>query len=233
MNIIKTIAPISIDQLKLFFADKSIVFDIDYDASELKGQKLLTYLANLELPCNITFATADGLKEMLGDYLRSPFIVSIPSLEQITIMLLLQYKGLVEVIDTDLLDAFKDELSTWIKKIDSLTLFNMYTISSDDIKDWVKSHPTDDTDSLEGVNFISLLKHDVTYNLFQAIDTSGLTYYSKYFNDYMFKGKNLFSYWAVPNNPMFLLTYGIAAGEVTPDQYVNILKQQEQQGQTT
>jgi len=30
----------------------------------------------------------------------------------------------------------------------------------------------------------------------------------------MFKGNNLFSYWANENNPMFLLTWGIASGNI-------------------
>ena len=35
----------------------------------------------------------------------------------------------------------------------------------------------------------------------------------------MFKGQNLYSYWANENNPMFLLTWGIANGIVTKEQY--------------
>jgi hypothetical protein len=41
----------------------------------------------------------------------------------------------------------------------------------------------------------------------------------------MFKGQNLYSFWANENNPMFLLTWGIAVGEVAPDEYVTLLKE--------
>jgi hypothetical protein len=35
----------------------------------------------------------------------------------------------------------------------------------------------------------------------------------------MFKGKNMYAYWANENNPLFLLTYGIAEGVVGGDSY--------------
>jgi hypothetical protein len=41
----------------------------------------------------------------------------------------------------------------------------------------------------------------------------------------MFKGKNLYSYWANINNPMFLLTFGIGSGDVTTEQYVEARNQ--------
>jgi hypothetical protein len=41
----------------------------------------------------------------------------------------------------------------------------------------------------------------------------------------MFKGKNMYSFWANQNNPLFLLTFAIGSGEVTTDQYINAKKQ--------
>ena len=35
----------------------------------------------------------------------------------------------------------------------------------------------------------------------------------------MFKGSNLFEYWANENNPMFMLTQGIASGDADPVKY--------------
>jgi hypothetical protein len=61
--------------------------------------------------------------------------------------------------------------------------------------------------------------------LYEKIDKQDLKFYKKYFEDYMFKGKNLYSYWANENNPMFLLTFGIAGGLVTGDDYVSAKKQ--------
>lgn len=203
MNIIETTAPIGIDYLKQYFTDKTTTFIIDYEKSELKGQKLLTYLSNLELPCDVKGYDEQFIK----DYLETTALVNIPSLELNIIELLAQLKLGKSV-------PFKHDLLNWEKKIDSLTLYNMNTIKSEQIKDWVKSFPEDDTNDLKGINFVSLIKNEEMYSLFNHVKEKNLTYFSKYFNDYMFKGKNLYSFWANENNPMFLLTWGISSGEV-------------------
>jgi hypothetical protein len=202
MNIIETTAPIGIEFLKQYFTDKSITFMIDYEKSELKGQKLLTYLSNLELPCDIKNHDED----LILDYLKTTSIVNIPALEQDVLRLILNFKNGEDV-------PFKDEIAQWEKKLDSLSLFNVYAINSETMQNWVKQFPEDDTNSLDGVNFVSLLKHEQTYQLYENVNEDNLTYYSKYFNDYMFKGNNLYSFWAHENNPMFILTWGITSGE--------------------
>lgn len=202
MNIIETTAPIGIDYLKQYFTDKTTTFIIDYEKSELKGQKLLTYLSNLELPCDVK----NYDEQFIKDYLETTALVNIPSLELDVIELLAQLKLGKSV-------PFKHDLLNWEKKIDSLTLYNMNTIKSEQIKDWVKSFPEDDTNDLKGINFVSLIKNEEMYSLFNNVKEKNLTYFTKYFNDYMFKGHNLYTFWANENNPMFLLTWGITSGE--------------------
>lgn len=201
--IIETTAPIAIEDLKKYFEDKSTSFMIDYSRSELQGEKLLVYLSNLDIPCDIKNYD-EGLIE---SYLKATVITNIPSLEQHVIALLFSLK-----LDEDV--PFKENLKLWEKKIDSLSLYNMHTINVPEVKEWVAQFPKDDTNDLEGINFVSLLKHEETYGLFEFVKQENLTFYSKYFNDYMFKGQNLYSYWAHENNPMFLLTWGVATGEV-------------------
>jgi hypothetical protein len=41
----------------------------------------------------------------------------------------------------------------------------------------------------------------------------------------MFKGNNLYSYWANENNPMFLLTTSIATGAITGEDYVSAVQE--------
>ena len=78
------------------------------------------------------------------------------------------------------------------------------------MKDFVKSHIEDDTDSIRGINFVSILKNENFYYYYNSLDDSKkLKYYSKYFNDYMFAGKGLFDFWAVKENPLFVLSWGL------------------------
>jgi len=225
MNIVETIAPISIEDLKKYFVDKSTFFVIDYSNSNIKNEKLLTYISNLDIPCDIKFSNQEQLKEMIGCYLKSNFIVSLPSLENAVISLLLQHKGIVEKTEQDFLIEYKDQLDLWTNKLESMALYNMYIINEESFKKWViDDHEEDSSSSLEGVNFISLLKNADFYNFYKNMITVP-KYYSCYFNEYIFKGQNLYSFWANENNPMFLLTWGISSGEIDPTQYVNILKE--------
>lgn len=209
-KVITTTAPIAIEYLKEYFADKETTYVIDYAESELKGEKLLVYLGNLDLPADIKFETSEDLEEMVLAYASSTFIVNIRSLEFAMLNLLLKNE-----IGFPLTDELQVLLDHWSIRIKSLLLYNLHTINLEEVKPFVDAAPKDDTDSLVGVNFVSLLKYeelgqiivDDDNNLDECIN------YTKYFNDYMFKGKNLFSYWANPNNILFLQTWSIGSGE--------------------
>jgi len=209
MNIIETIVPISIDNLKKHFTDKETFYLIDYKNSELKGKKLLTYLSNLDLPSDIKEPDLELIKE----YLHSITLVNINSLENIVIDILLEYKGISK---TNKYETFikenKDIISLWSDKLDSLSVFNMYIVNSDEFKQYANSFIKDDTASLEGVNFVSLLKKERFYLFYNKLN-SNIKFYTHYFNDYMFRGKNLYEFWATSKNPMFLLTWGITQGK--------------------
>jgi hypothetical protein len=213
MEIIKTTAPIPIEELKKFFVNQETRFIIDYKTSKLKGLKLLTYLSNLDIPCDIDADPADPeFNELLKDYLNCPFIVNTQLLEFATIKLLFEARGLIEVTSTEFINDNREVIDRWISLLDSLTLYNMYVINDDSFKDFVKSHPVDDDFSRLGINFVSLLKHKEFYTFYDALDKTNMKYYKIYFDDYMFKGKNLYYYWATEHNPLFLLTWSVASG---------------------
>lgn len=217
MQVIETTAPISIEELKKYFANKETFFVIDYAASELKGQKLLTYISNLDLPVDVVNYDSEFVKE----YFHSSALVNLNTMEMEAIEILFEYSKLIATENyTDFINDNKEILEVWKKKLDSLTLYNMYTVDVPEFKDYATSFPTNNLESLEGVNFISLLKHEVFFEWYKNIDESTLEFYNKYFNEYMFKGRNLYSYWANENNPMFLLTWGIASNIVNADEYV-------------
>jgi hypothetical protein len=215
MNIIKTPAPIAIEDLKKYFVDKNTLYDINYLHSKLKGSKLITYLSNLDLPCNIDLSESslEDQYSLVKEYMQSPMLVNIRSLEYFVISILAVAKGLTEdQSHSNFINENNELIEKWINKIDSLTLYNMYIINSDQTKQFAESFPKDETEDITGVNFISLLKHEEFYLLYNKVDKDKLKFYTKYFNEYMFKGKNLYSFWANKNNPMFLLTFAIGNG---------------------
>lgn len=223
MNVIKTVAPIAIEDLKLYFADKTISYLINYDDSSIHGEKLITYLGNLDLPSDIEFDSSnENHLALLKVYFETGSLVSIPSLEFAAMECLFEYRGIVASnFYEEFIKQNEQTILEWARRLDSLTLYNLYCVNSDEFHEWVeKEFEEDQSDTTQYVNFVNLLKHEVFYVFFQTTDKNNLRYYSKLFNDYSFKGLNLYSYWANEVNPMFLLTFGIASGEVTGESYV-------------
>lgn len=220
MNVIETVAPIAIEDLKIYFSDENTRYIIKYEESTLKGEKLLTYLSNLDLPCNVTFTTMEGYDELLLAYLKCPFLVNVEVLENAVIDLLLQRTGLKPLVDEDFISLVEDDLDKWLHKILSLSVYNMSTVQATTFKDYVEEFEKDDTDDLTGLNFVSLLKHEDVYRLYSVSKDYKLKYYVKYFEDYMFKGKNMYSFWANENNPMFLMTFNLSENAVDLKPYI-------------
>lgn len=208
--IIETKAPISIEDLKKHFQIENVSYMIDYSQSELKGKKLITYLSNLDLSANIKNPDLDLVK----DYLHSVSLVNISSLENIVIDILFVKKNIAK---GEHYHKFISEnleiLDKWQNKLESLSVYNMFMLNSDKFREYAQSFPKDETQELEGVNFISLLKHSRFFSYYGKINNNTLKFYTHYFNDYMFRGKNMFEYWANEKNTLFLLTWSIANGK--------------------
>ena len=231
---IKTTAPISLDNLKEYYKDKSTTYLVDYKNSTLQGQKFLTYLSNLDLACDIEpMDIDDKFFDLLKTYIYSTSLVNIQFLELATIDMLLEFKGLIQGDRyKQFIDANREMILQWVGKLDSLLVYNTSTIKEADAKAELENFPKDDTDSIDGINWVSLLKNEEFYGFYSKIDPTALKYYTKYFNDYMFKGKNLYSFWANEHNPMFLLTWGIVSKNTTPEDFENALKQEQEQNAT-
>ncbi len=226
MKIIEATAPLELDQLKEFFVDKNVFYLIDYEKSNLKGELLLTYLSNLEIPCDIKIESKENCFDLLGIYLKFKQILTVPFLEQKMIDILFQYKGLIEVSDFDFIEKNKSSIQSWVEKLDSLSLFNMWVINEDSFKEFAEGFPVDETNDIEGINFVSLLKHEHFFTYYNVIDENNLKFFSTYFEEYMFKGNNLYSYWANSNNPMFLLNWAIATDNFNVDDYNSALNKE-------
>lgn len=212
MNIIETIAPISIDKLKEYFNDKEKIFLIDYDKSTLKNEKFLVYLSNLDLPCDLKFNNNDkDHLSLLIDYLKTKHIVSIPSLEQEALNVFLEMKGVENFGYAEFIEVHKEELQKILQLLESISLFNFYCVNSDTFKKDIESREHKSCDDL-GHNFVNFFKYRDFNLLFENIKSAELFFYEDFFKEYMFKGKNLYYYWANDNNPLFLMTWGIANG---------------------
>jgi hypothetical protein len=224
---ITTTAPISLDNLKKYYEDKTTSYLIDYKNSTLKEQKLLTYLSNLDLNCDILIDNVDeDFFTLLKTYFNTTSLVKIRFLELSAIDVLFEYKKLINGNRyTQFIEDNKDIVEQWVTKLESLAVFNTYTINDEAAKNEALSFPNDDTDTVEGINWVRLVTNAEFFKFYNSIDQTKLKFYTKYFTEYMFKGQNLYSFWANENNPMFILTWGIMNQQVTPENFKQVIEQ--------
>lgn len=203
---IKTIVPIDFENLKKYFSDKEVSFLIDYDNSTIKGEKFLTYLSNLDIPCDVIFdQNNENHLELLEYYFKTKNIVSINSLNEESLKVCLEYKKIENFNYSNFIEKNKIEIEKWCNVLQSLSLYNFYTTKSEKFKKFVEEHPLGNCSDV-GLNFINLLSFEETSILYEITDKEKLFFYKEFFNEYMFKGKNLFYYWANENNNLFLIT---------------------------
>ena len=78
-NSIFSTAPLDLEDIKKYFVDKTINFQLDYSKSELHTEKFLIYVSNLGIPAdltltkNLSFYQKFSLLEAIHEYFVSCF----------------------------------------------------------------------------------------------------------------------------------------------------------------
>lgn len=206
--------PLDDNQLLEFIDNQDKVYEIDFSKNTLDNQTALTYLSNLEMKCNVDFSnlSLEQKFDLIKTYMMFDSMVSIENLEKITLQIFNQYKGLI--IEDSILDILsKDEISSFIKEnqdllqkydevLSSIFFFNLMSFYNNEEKELMKKGCTKIIQNPRyiGINFVNLLKYPEFYAQF-LLDKPKYTYYFKeYFEDYMFKGYNLFKFLQTKNN---------------------------------
>ena len=231
-----TVAPIPIELLKEYFSDDTIVFNIDYAESILKGDKLITYLSNLDVPCTLTgfdkVSTEDKFS-FVKDYMNAKLIIKNYELEVCVLRILYELSGLEWVVEYEEIENIlsyeeicnfcqdnQDMIQTWLTMLASLSIFALTTIVDEEEKilDALKEEfQTIDDYDFCGVNFAMMLRHEATQEL--LVDDREVFYFEKQFNEQMYKGQDLYTYWNNENNAMAIITWGISSGDITFDEF--------------
>lgn len=206
--------PLDDNQLLEFIDNQDKVYEINFSKNTLDNQTALTYLSNLEMKCNVDFSnlSLEQKFDLIKTYMMFDSMVSIENLEKITLQIFNQYKGLI--IEDSILDILsKDEISSFIKEnqdllqkydevLSSIFFFNLMSFYNNEEKELMKKGCTKIIQNPRyiGINFVNLLKYPEFYAQF-LLDKPKYTYYFKeYFEDYMFKGYNLFKFLQTENN---------------------------------
>lgn len=223
MRVIETVLPLGMEVVKDFYADKeNTVFVIDYQAGELKGDAFVNYCANLELKATIAFGDTpyEEKAAIVKAVMSNPVISELQDILCEIGQILLMVRG----VDFDLVPK-ENQLFTpherftfitknpkivcnWMVFFTSLLAYAFTILKiTDDAEDIRIDLPRIKDANFVGKSVVSLLQRTSFLEAFFSIqpDSQLLYYLDVQFDEYCYKRKNLYHYFATPNN-MILAT---------------------------
>ena len=228
-----TKAPIPLEDLKEYFSNKELQFIINYKISDLKEEKLLTYLSNLDVPCDVHFkdCSIDEKMTLIKAYFNTRMLVHIKSLEVTALLIVLLNKGIDntsmysnKMLSKNQMEDFiknnRDIINRWTTAIASGSVYNLTTINDNSIKKLAEDFEIVDDADYCGINYVKLYNYESVYELFPLVE--GKKYFVRQFTEAMFKGVPMFNYWNVPNNIIATMTKAIASGNMDSDKYFKL-----------
>lgn len=212
-------APIDMESLKEGFENPDIAFLIEYDKSKLKGGNLLTYLANLDVRCDVIVSQEipkEERFELMRAYMEQRLIVKAQSLAIAAATILTAIKNIgdfYQVIESPMFT--RDEIIEFIEA--NTVLVNKWRIFMDSMivyalsinKKYVEAfgdpryqYPAVDDDKAIGNNFVNLFSISYFMELYYSKLGGQYFYFVKQFDEYMFERNNLFHWFMVESNPL-------------------------------
>jgi hypothetical protein len=221
MEKIKTVCPVPMEQLKQYFSNKeNYIFEIDYNNSALQGDKLLTYLSNIDIPCDIDPETINNeqLESLLTEYITNTnTLINVPLLVTHALVSLLTVKSDNNVVwdcpqgfSKEQTESFVtknyDALRSMLDVIESTMLYNISTITCEELKEDTETFNKVEDKNYCGINFVWILKRPEFIHLIENVDKNKQKYYVHQYDKYIYKGKCLYDFWMNSNNHLALFT---------------------------
>lgn len=218
-NVIKTIVPIPVDTLREIIGDPDIELIVDLSESTVAPLQAMIYLSNLDLTVDVVFNDEDRLK-VLDAYLKLPTLLKCPALETLVIQLVLHLKGIVPVdfFPSEWTEERREIITKWVSLIDSLIIYIPSIVEDDEMKAVLNAAPVDETNDMVGINFVNLFENPLFPLTLEHTSDHLIRNYVKYFNDYMYKGHNLYSFWASPDNSLHTFMMSMIDDTVATDE---------------
>lgn len=243
---VDTVVPVGPEAMRRKFMEPNVVFVLDYANSKTQGLPFMTYVSNLDVDSHVRITSEADALSLLDAYFKTSSLVRLYQVEDLAVNILLAAKGLEHGLVFDpapFLASHAVEIEQWLSRIESLRLYSLHCIrtkaqlAAEEVLDsqgypvpvdskfaeYVQSYPEDDTGEMAGCNWVSLIKHPRFFELLKDVDESRLRNYTTYFNSYVFKGKNLFSYWGVPENPAYLVSLAMVDADFDPQVFQQLL----------
>lgn len=140
-----------------------------------------------------------------------------------------KYYELLENAD-DFIEENKEVVERWCEMLDSSIVFNLHCIDAPEFNQFIDDtfEKIDDPDYV-GINYVNVYALDwIGYYIGFITEESPAKFFVNQFNEYRFKGKNMFHYFNTEANTLSVLSQVIASGkweECVPEEF----KQTEEQ----
>jgi len=229
-NIRRVKVPLSVEQIKEFFSNKELVYFINYKESELKGVVFLTYLSNLDLPAEIDFegSTYEDKAELLQIYMSTRNILNSEVLRLNLSKLILEHRGVdckdmfnSPIFSDDESKKFiednKESLDRWERFLESTIVFSLHCAKELDDEMGIKEKfPVINDAQYIGANLVNLFSIPSFMEIFLSVESKHeLAYFEPQFEEYMFRGKNLYSYFLCDENLIFKMFMAHVSGGIS------------------
>ena len=234
-NVIETTCPLSMEKLKEFFQDKeNTVFQIDYRGGSLDADALMVYLSNLNLNADFDQATyddRDALKELVLAYMKTTAsLLDVPQLAREALAICCQHRNVVGYVGNDPVTYFEllgdasdfisentDVVERWCVMLDSSGVYNLHCANDPEFNKFIEeTFPTIDDPDYVGINYVFCYNNPWIGVYIGSIGDVGnrpAAYFPNQFNEYRFKGDNMFKYFNVEHNVLAVMSQVIASGE--------------------
>lgn len=251
MKVINTTCPLPMEVLKEYFQDKeNTSFKINYRGGKLDADALMVYLSNLNLNADFdeeTYEDREALKELVAAYMKTTTaLVNIEQLAREALAICCQHRDVIGHVDPDeqcddpnsigryyeklgnakdFIEEHEEVVEHWCIMLDSSIVFNLHCLNDGFFNEFIKENfETIDDPDYVGINYVNLYSLDWIGYYIGFIGPLGnrpAKYFSNQFNEYRFKGKNMFSYFNTEANTLSVMSQVIAAGEwdnITPEE---------------
>ncbi len=219
MQIMEATLPLKIEEIKTFYQNQENVrYTIDYKNSTLKGKGFLFYVANLNLPIDIVFSKTVKVSEkleLLRDYMSIANICDIATLQFAAAQVLLTKKGvdmtgmficppLAPSQTKRFIKENSELVNNWESFVDSLVIFTLSIFEGAHLK----NVPVINDSHIIGNNVVNLFNIPSFFEMYfsNGIHIKNVKYYKYQFEEYCYKGGNLYSYFAHENNWLLFST---------------------------
>ena len=197
-----------------------------------------------------TYNDRDALKELVAAYMKTTTaLVDIPQLAREALAICCQHRGVMkpevfleegqeipededelfkyyEKLEcaADFIEENKDMVERWCEMLDSSIVYNLHCINSPEFNKFIEEtfEEVNDPDYV-GINYVNLYALDwIGYYIGFITEESPAKYFVNQFNEYRFKGKNMFHYFNTEANTLSVLSQVIASGkweECVPEEF--------------